>query len=41
MEYLEYLGDPNATRELWEVYEAGQYIEYNPQNNTKKIEDNT
>ena len=24
-----------------EVYETGQYIEYNPQNNTQKIEDNT
>jgi hypothetical protein len=24
-----------------EVYKTGQYIEYNPQNNTQKIEDNT
>ena len=41
IEYLEYLGVPNAARELLEVYETGQYIEYNPQNNTQKIEDNT
>ena len=41
IEYLEYLGDPNAARELLEVYETGQDIEYNTQNNTQKIEDNT
>ncbi|MEG4961844.1 MULTISPECIES: hypothetical protein [unclassified Microcoleus] len=40
-EYLEYLGDPNAARKLWEVYKNGQNIEYNTQNITQNIEYNT
>lgn len=41
VEYLEYLGDPNAAKKLLEVYETGQNIEYNTKNNTQKIEFHT
>ena len=41
VEYLEYLGDPKAATKLWEVYETGQDIEYNTQNNTQNMEYNT
>lgn len=39
VEYLEYLGDPNAATKLWEVYETGQDIEYNTQT-ANQSEDN-